>query len=206
MPDSTKAQGIGTYANLCLTVIAGCLTYLCYRSTTMDSNPAKVEIVRTDAKPTEVVIVRIASGLNTPLPCKLMYKMPAEKYPPVWGQKRMQWTDEGSLPVQAGGEGKRQKRVQVEIVAVASNIRNPLPIKTQSERVSGLFGDISPKDEPIAVRLVGIEKPEYPRAPGKWDAIPARLTEIEKAAHAKWQGIPVVGDSHGHPVRVRVSP
>lgn len=200
MPESTKVQGIGAYANLCLTIIAGCLTYLCYRTTTMDSNPAKVEIVRTDTKPTEVEIVRIASGLNTPLPCKLMYKMPSTENLSAFRPKRTQWTDEGSLPVQAGG-------MRVEIVGVASNIRNPLPITTKQEQKSGLFGRTSSKDEPIAVRLVGIEKPAYASVVGKWDAIPARLTEINKGAYATWEAIPVEGGPlFGRPIEVRVSP
>lgn len=151
MPESTKVQGAGAYANLCLTVIAGSLIYLCYRTATTDANPTRVEIVR------------IASNLNTPMPCKLMYKKKS-----IYSTK---WTDEGTLGVQLKGGEKPQERMQVEIVGVATNIENPLPIKTQQEQKGGLFGSTASNDGAIAVRLVGIERP---RGQGKWHAIPVR--------------------------------
>ena len=141
------------YSNLCLTVIAGCLIYLCYRATTTDTSPTKVEIVE------------IASQLNTPIPCKLMYKKESD-----YSYGRTQWTDEGTLGVQLAGGERRQERMQVEIVGVASNIRTALPIKAK-QKGGGLFGSTSSNDGAIAVRLVGIEKP---RGQGKWHAIPVR--------------------------------
>lgn len=194
MPESTKVQGIGAYANLCLTVIAGCLIYLCYRTTTTDAHPTKVEIVK------------IASKLDTPMPCKLMFKKKSTY--------STQWTDEGRLGVQLAGGDKPKEFMRVEIVGVASNIRNPLPIKAKQEEKGRFFGSAPSNDGAIAVRLVGIEK-GYGK---KWDAIPAQLVGIERPEGllGNWHAIPVrgpalmSGESGGligsYPVEVQVAP
>lgn len=181
MPESTKTQGIGLYANLCLTVIAGCLIYLCYRSTS-DANYRPTS----DANPTRVEIVGIASNLNSPIPCKLMFKDKSDYL--------TQWLDKGALSVQVVGGEKPLERMQVEIVGVASNIQNPLPTITKKPARSP-FGDPSSDDDAIPVRLVGIERPQ---GGGKWHAIPVRGPAM------------MSGESGGmigsHPVEVQEAP
>lgn len=191
MPKSTEVQGIGVYANLCLTIIAGCLLYLCYRTTTMDAHPSKVEIVGIDSR------------LNTPMPCKVMYKKKSN-----YSFGRTQWTDEGTLGVELVGGERRPERIQVEIVGVASSIENPLPIQMKQGQKRGLFGSTAPSDGAIAVRLVSIASNiEHPLpitakkpAGGRFgvssydDAIAVRLVGIERPqGEGKWHAIPVRG-------------
>lgn len=204
MAESTRVQGMGAYANLCLTVIAACLIYLCY-DTKADRQPSKVESgpTKVESAPTKVKIVGIAPDLSTPLPCKLMFKKKSNESLYSFRPVRTEWTDDGTLAVKLVGGVRPVGRMKVEIVGVASNIRNPLPIKTKKAE-GGLFGSTQLNDGAIAVRLVGIEKGVY----AKWDAIPARLTEIDwGGASAAWDAIPVKGDFIGYPpVVVRVSP
>jgi len=188
----SKMEGPRTYANLCLTVIAACVIYLSFRLSTTDASPAKVEIVG------------VASQLDTPIPCKLMFKKRSAY--------ATEWTDEGKLGVWFTRDTSAPKRMQVEIVSIASDIENALPIKTMQEQESGHFGGRSSRDKPIAVRLVGIEKPAY----AEWEPIPVRLAEIKKGTLATWNAIPVEADGTtpitvegtplGWPINVSVSP
>ena len=165
MAETSGSRGVGAYANTCLTVITGCLVYLCYWTIATNA-PAREQVVNvpSNLKPTRVEIVGIASDLSSPIPCKLMYKEDSRGF-----VRQTQWTDDGTLRVQLAGAETSQQRMQVEIVDVASNIKNALPITTQREK-GGLFG-VASKDEPIAVRLVGIERPV---GGGEWHAIPVR--------------------------------
>jgi len=183
MPESAKTQGIGLYANLCLTVIAGCLIYLCNRSTS-DANYRSTS----DANPTRVEIVGIASSLKSPIPCKLMFKDESAY--------STQWVDKGALSVRVVGGAKPLERMQVEIVDVASSIQNPLPITTKPPAGGlPLFARESSDDDAIPVRLVGIERPQ---GRGKWHAIPVRGPAM------------MSGESGGiigsHPVEVQEAP
>jgi len=191
MEETKRTSGVGGYANVCLTIIAGCLLFLCYRMTATHAVPMRVQVVAVspDLKPTQVELVSVATNLTTPIPCKLMYKKESS-----YSLPRTQWTDEGALHVHLVDAGKPQQRMQVEIVDVAANIQNALPVTAQRKQ-GGLFGVTASDDEPIAVRLVGIERPS---GHGKWHAIPVRGPA------------PISGELGGligsYPVKVEVEP
>ena len=191
MPELRENRGLGAYGNLCLTVIAGCLVFLCYRSVAAEATMPKGREISsvTSERPTRVELVGISANLGNPMPCKLMYKERSGSF----GRQGAEWTDDGTLRVQMIGADNAKERVQVEIVDVATGIKNALPIATQREH-GGLFGKES-KDEPIAVRLVGIERPT---GGDKWHAIPVR-----GPATISGEGGGMIGS---HPVEVRVHP